>query len=90
MTYRPDKGQLRVTDGRAPGAAPIVHRLAGPEAAIHEYCGPTYHSAGEVTAELERHGFLADQTEDALARMTSLGLLLEEDDLYLSLALPED
>ena len=91
LTYRGEDDTLTVIDGRLPGAKPVVHTFAGPEAVAYEWCGPTYHTAGTVSEQLREHGFRAD---DALARrildrFTRLGLMLAEDGQYLSLALPE-
>ncbi|MBV8137610.1 MAG: RiPP maturation radical SAM C-methyltransferase [Deltaproteobacteria bacterium] len=91
LTYRRQGGQLTVSDGRQPGALPMVHTFDGPEALVHEFCGPTHRGVKHVVEDLVKHGVGADQAsaQSALDRFTTLGLMLEEDGRYLSLALPE-
>ncbi len=91
LTYRRDAEQLIVTDGRQPGASPLLHTFDGPEARVYEFCGPTHHGVRKVVEDLQMHGFPDDQAValSALDQFTKLGLMLEEDGRYLSLALPE-
>jgi hypothetical protein len=61
-----------------------VHAFQGLEAAAYELCGDTStppRVAGELGAE-------ADDVEAALRKFCDLGLMIEEDGRYLSLALP--
>lgn len=91
LTCRFEDGRLVITDGRQPGARPLVNTFSGPEAVAYEFCSPTHHGVRQVVGELHRHGFRVDQpvVQDILDRFAELGLMLEEDGHYLSLALPE-
>ncbi|MGH2588328.1 MAG: RiPP maturation radical SAM C-methyltransferase, partial [Dehalococcoidia bacterium] len=90
LTYGSGDGEITITDGREPGAAPVVHAFAGQAAAVYEFCGPTYHGARQVIDHLHERGFSVDQAgvQGVLDRFVGLGLMLEEGGRYLSLALP--
>jgi ribosomal peptide maturation radical SAM protein 1 len=91
LTYQRKDGQITITDGRQPDAPSLVHTFDGPEAVVYEFCGPTYHGLRQVVEDLPKHGFRADHAiaQRALDRFTTLGLMLEENGHYLSIALPE-
>ena len=84
-------GRLVVTDGRQQPDAPAVYTFDEPAALTYEFCGATYHGAGQVLAHLRAaHGLDTDLTavQRDLDAFTTLGLMMEEDGHYLSLALP--
>src|SRR5207244_2891864 len=57
----------------------------------YECCGDTHRGVRQVMEDLPKHGFRVDPAfaQSALDRFTALGLMLEDDGRYLSLALPE-
>jgi hypothetical protein len=61
-----------------------VHALQGLEAAAYELCGDTGTPA-RIASEL---GAEAGEVERALRKFCDLGLMIDEDGRYLSLALP--
>jgi ribosomal peptide maturation radical SAM protein 1 len=90
LVYQRTPDWIQIVDHRAPDE-PRVHAFGGLEAAVYEACGDTYHTAPRVTAALrEEHGgsIGADEVEESLSRFCELGLMVEEDGQYLSLALP--
>jgi ribosomal peptide maturation radical SAM protein 1 len=81
---------LTIMDARQPDAT-RAHVFDGRTAAAYEFCGPTYHSAGQVLEHLRQDcGLEADlsSVERILETLTVEGLMMEEDGRYLSLALP--
>jgi ribosomal peptide maturation radical SAM protein 1 len=92
LTYRTCDGELTVTDGRLTDVPPRLHAFAGAEALVHEFCGPIYHGIDKVAEHLREHGLRDARAlaQGALDQLTALGLMLEDDGQYLSLALPEE
>jgi ribosomal peptide maturation radical SAM protein 1 len=90
LVYQRGAGRLTITDGRCPGPSRIFSfgELA---ALVYECCTPTAHSAAKIADSL-RGAPDTDVDEgavqEALDQFTSLGLMLEENGLYLGLALP--
>lgn len=89
LVYERTPDWIQVVDRRDP-EKPQVHAFHGVEAAVYDACGDTEHSASKVTKTLREEGadVDVDEVERALARFCELGLTIEEDGLYLSLALP--
>lgn len=89
LDYAWDGDVLTVRDGRRPGA-PREHAFAGAAAPAYELCGDTDHRLSRVLAHLREQGFAVDAAtvQGILDRFVGLGLMLEEDGRYLSLALP--
>jgi ribosomal peptide maturation radical SAM protein 1 len=90
LAYMRGAGRITVLDGRTPDA-PRAHVFEERAALIYEFCGPTYHGAAQVLANLrDVHGLETDRgtVQRDLDAFTALGLMLEEDGHYLSLALP--
>jgi ribosomal peptide maturation radical SAM protein 1 len=90
LAYQRGSGRLTVVDGRQPGD-PRVYVFDEPAALAYEFCSPTVHGAARVLAHL-RDACGIDTDLDAvhsdLDAFTAMGLMLEEDGHYLSLALP--
>ena len=83
-------GRLTVIDGREPGTR-RVQVFEGSAASTYDFCGPTHRSAEQVLDHLRQR----DDPEIDLAAIkvsldmfTASGLMMVEDDQYLSLALP--
>ena len=90
LVYQRTPDWIQVVDQREPDN-PQVRSFGGLEAAVYEACGDTYHTAARVTAALrEEHGgdIGAGEVEESLNRFCELGLMVQEDGRYLSLALP--
>lgn len=82
--------RLTVIDGRDP-AAPVAHVFNEHAAQIYEFCGPTYHGLTPIVAHLRDERGMdtdADAVQRDLAGFFALGLMLVENEHYLSLALP--
>jgi ribosomal peptide maturation radical SAM protein 1 len=80
---------LKIVDGREPGE-PQTHVFDRAAAHIYEFCAPNYHSAAQVLEHLRQSGvpMQVGDVQRHLDTFAELGLMLEEDGLYLSLALP--
>ncbi|PRY75528.1 ribosomal peptide maturation radical SAM protein 1 [Yoonia maritima] len=68
-----------------------THSFEGPLAQIYLECDETYCSAGQVTKRLNskyENAHSLEEVRAALDRFCSMGLMLSENDNYLSLALP--
>lgn len=91
LKSRRENGQIIITDGRQTGVSPLEHCLDGLDAFVYELCGPTFHGLRSIVEAAHQHGLPADPAvaHDALDRLTALGVMLEEDGQYLSLALPD-
>ncbi len=90
LVYQRTPDWIQVVDRREPGS-PRVHAFPGLEAAVYEACGDTYHTPARIATALdEEHGVSVDTetVEHALTRFCELGLMVQEDGQYLSLALP--
>lgn len=90
LVYQRGAGRLTVTDGRDP-REPQMHSFGEHGALVYEFCTPTAHSASRIRDHLaSRTGAAvsADSVDKVLVEFVSLGLMLEEDGHYLSLALP--
>ncbi|MDH6709133.1 ribosomal peptide maturation radical SAM protein 1 [Kitasatospora sp. MAA19] len=90
LVYQRGAGRLTVTDGRGSGPAQVLSfdELA---AAVYECCTPAEHSASRIVDLVgEASDVEADRgaVQAALDEFTALGLMLRENDRYLSLALP--
>jgi hypothetical protein len=59
---------------------------------VFEFCGPTHHDAPQILNHLRDMGVTTDvgALQRQLDIFKELGLMLEEDGSYLSLALPAD
>lgn len=90
LSYLRGGGRITILDGRRP-EQPAAHVFDEPASLIYEFCGPTYHGAAQVQMYL-RDAHEIDITPEAVQRgldtFTALGVMLEEDGHYLSLALP--
>jgi ribosomal peptide maturation radical SAM protein 1 len=92
LGYRTGPDWLAILDARQP-TAPRAHVFDGRAAAAYDFCGPTYHSRGQVLAHLRAScGLDVDlpTVTRILDAFTAEGLMFEEDGRYLSLALPAD
>jgi ribosomal peptide maturation radical SAM protein 1 len=83
LVYQRAPDWIQVVDRRDESQAK-AHAFQGVEAAAYELCGDTSTPA-RVAREL---GAEADEVESVLRRFCELGLMIEEDGRYLSLALP--
>jgi ribosomal peptide maturation radical SAM protein 1 len=83
LVYQRAPDWIQVIDRRVDGE-PRVHAFQGLEAAAYELCGDTS-TPRRLAGEL---GAAADEIESGLRRFCELGLMIEEDGRYLSLALP--
>jgi hypothetical protein len=84
LVYQRAPDWIQVIDRRDP-ETPAVHAFQGLEAAVYELCGDVERPASKVAAEL---GAEVEAVEGALRRFCELGLMIDEDGRYLSLALP--
>ena len=89
LVYQRAPDWIQVVDRRDP-KEPKVHAFQGLEAAVYDLCSDTDHSARRVTSTLQSEGVDVDvaDVEGALGRFCELGLMIDEDGQYLSLALP--
>lgn len=90
LVYQRAPDWMQVIDKRDP-AAPRALALHGIEADAYEYCSETDHAAERVAVHLRAtHGRPVETGEvrDLLRRLCGQGLMVEEDDHFLSLALP--
>ncbi|HEY9402814.1 MAG TPA: RiPP maturation radical SAM C-methyltransferase [Pyrinomonadaceae bacterium] len=89
LVYQRAPDWIQVIDRRLD--QPAVHAFDRREAFIYEFCGETHHSVEIIRKKLrEADGDNATTAEVAsvLERFCELGLMLEEDGSFLSLALP--
>lgn len=89
LVYQRTPDWIQIIDQRR-REDPHAHSFPGFEAAVYEACGDTYHTPARVATMLGQNGdgVSVDRVEQALGRFTELGLMIEEDAQYLSLALP--
>jgi ribosomal peptide maturation radical SAM protein 1 len=90
MVYQRGAGRLTITDGRQPGPAQIF-TFDEFGALVYVCCTATACSVGQIVNSLRDTPDLKvsqDAVQDALDEFTSLGLMIEEGERYLSLALP--
>lgn len=90
LMYRRGPGWIEVVDQRE--EKPHHHWLYGVEALAYEACGETDHTPEAVWRNLGGDGGSAqlDEVEAALKKCCDLGIMIEEDGHYLSLALPSN
>jgi ribosomal peptide maturation radical SAM protein 1 len=90
LVYQRGAGRLTITDGRQPGA-PRISSFDELSALIYEFCTPTARGMGQI-AEYLRAGLSLDvdqaMVRSSLDEFQRLGLVLEEDNRYLGLAIP--
>ena len=87
LTYQRTPGWIQIIDRR--GAQAAAHGFNGVEAAIYECCSETDRSVGQICGELQgQEPCEPDQVEAALGKFVDLGLMLQENGRFLSLALP--
>jgi ribosomal peptide maturation radical SAM protein 1 len=91
LGYLRGAGRMTIVDGRQ-SAPPQAHVFEEPAALAYEVCSPTYHSAAQVYTHLRERGIDADlaSVQRDLDGFTSLGVMLEENGVYLSLAQPSN
>jgi ribosomal peptide maturation radical SAM protein 1 len=89
LVYQRAPDWIQVVDRRDP-KEPKVHAFQGLEAVVYDLCSDTDHSARRVQSTLQSDGIEVDvaDVEAALGRFCELGLMIDEDGQYLSLALP--
>ena len=90
LVYQKGKGRLTVTDARRTGPSRIFS-FGELGAAIYEYCVPTARGITQIIDHLNRELALevdGETVQDSLDEFHSLGLMLEENQSHLSLALP--
>ncbi|MGH2587942.1 MAG: RiPP maturation radical SAM C-methyltransferase [Dehalococcoidia bacterium] len=90
LVYQRAPDWLQVVDRREP-SQPRAFALHGPEADAYEFCGDTDRRATKVAEYLNSEhgaGLDAATVEGMLRRFCEMGLMLEEDGHFLSLALP--
>ncbi len=90
MVYQRGAGRLAITDGRQPGS-PQIFSFEEFSALVYECCMATACGVSQIVNTLRDAPSLdvsQDTVQDALDEFTSLGLMIEEDGRYLSLALP--
>jgi ribosomal peptide maturation radical SAM protein 1 len=90
LLYQRAPGWLQIVDRRTQNVA--VYMLSDWEADVYEMCGETEHSAAWLAKALAersgRDGIGVTEVEAALGKLRDLGLMLEEQNSFLSLALP--
>ncbi len=89
LIYQRAPDWIQIVDRRGP--EPKAHAFPGMDAAIYEFCGETDRTVPVIAkhlAEVEGISAEQDQIRETLAKFCDLGLILEEDGRYLSLALP--
>jgi hypothetical protein len=90
LGYQRGAGRLVITDGRNP-ENPQMHLFGERAALVYEACALTPHGLPQVLETVRAQGGV-DVSEttigDDLATFCRLGMMLEEDGRYLSLALP--
>lgn len=88
LRYRRGPDWIEILDHRE--EQPRTHWLYGAEASVYEFCGETDRTAEAALRNLrsETGKGEVDEVEAALRRCCDLGIMLEEDGHYLSLALP--
>jgi ribosomal peptide maturation radical SAM protein 1 len=90
LAYQRGAGRLTVTDGRQSGR-PQILRFDEFSALVYECCTPTAHSVARIVRALREDKGLdvdEDRVRQALDEFTVSGLMLEENGVYLSLAVP--
>jgi ribosomal peptide maturation radical SAM protein 1 len=90
LVYQRAPDWLQVIDRRDPASA-RVHALQGLEAAAYEFCGDTDHTPAAVAAHLAAADDATvdpEMAERMLRRFCELGLMVEEENHYFSLAVP--
>jgi ribosomal peptide maturation radical SAM protein 1 len=90
LVYRRAPDWIQIVDRRRPDE-PAVHALHGLDAAIYELCSETDRTPDRVARELASAGWgtvTVPRIEDALDRICALGLAVQDDGRFLSLALP--
>jgi len=90
LLYQRGASRLTITDGRQPGA-PRIFSFGELAALVYEYCTPAPCTPGQIVHSLDQTpGLEVDQTavRGVLDEFESLGLMLVENQHYLSLALP--
>lgn len=90
LTYAVEGNRLTVFDGRQPGE-PQVHTFDAQAARAYEFCSSTDRSVSNVIDHLREWDSESDAraVESLLKGFSALGLMLEEDGHFLSLALPK-
>jgi ribosomal peptide maturation radical SAM protein 1 len=89
LVYQRAPDWIQILDSRS--GELDAHSFGGLEAAVYESCGETDRTAAQVCAELGGRGMGGAEPElvgAALRRFADLGLALEENGRFLSLALP--
>lgn len=88
LVYQRAPDWIQVIDRRTD--QPAVHAFAGPAADIYELCGETERTVRWLVAERQRQEapVKEDWLRDVLHDFCELGLMLEENGRFLSLALP--
>lgn len=92
LSYKRAPHWLRIVDRRT-SLVPYLHDLEGPEAILYEYCGLDDRTAGAAATharETDGVHLGADEAEATLRRFCDLGLMIEENGHFLSLAVPEN
>jgi ribosomal peptide maturation radical SAM protein 1 len=88
LVYQRAPDWIQILDRRA--EQPAAYSFGGQEAEIYEFCGDTERTAGAVRDHLCSAGVEAglDDIASTLRNFCDLGLMLEENDRFLSLAHP--
>lgn len=91
LTFRRTPNGILIDRNRGPEDQ-RTHQVTGANAAIYEFCTPTMRTPPQVAAHLEEQSpeykFAVDEVRAALEEFSRAGLMLDEDDRYLGLALP--
>ncbi|MRW93287.1 RiPP maturation radical SAM protein 1 [Duganella sp. FT80W] len=91
LAYRRIDGAILIDFNRGPGQSG-TYRISGVNAEIYTYCSETMRSPAQVADHLltlsDDNQFELADIRDALDEFCGAGLMLGEDDKYLSLALP--
>jgi hypothetical protein len=90
LSYRRTLHSVLIGDRRNGDGATRTHAFAGAAARIYEHCGDSMRTADQLAAHLAADGLGCSAAElaNALTTYCELGLMLEENRRYLSLALP--
>jgi ribosomal peptide maturation radical SAM protein 1 len=92
LAYQRAPDWIQIVDRRTADIS--VHSFEGWEADLYELCGETEHNAESICRHLAANGYNnghsvgLEEVRSSLARFCGLGLMLEEKNSFLSLALP--
>ncbi|MFY9620021.1 MAG: RiPP maturation radical SAM C-methyltransferase [Pyrinomonadaceae bacterium] len=91
LLYQRGAERLTVSDGRDLSQPPQIFSVGEPAASVYEHCATTARGVSQIVQSLRELQSLEvshEEVQQALDEFVNLGLMAEENRLYLSLALP--